>query len=105
MKRSLKLLTSGIRGQDSLSLQESSSGHELKKVQDSPKGKRSALKERIISRMKEALTEAADLSAAKRMLITGLVTQALDMTTDAEVLEIMDRACGEFDAILTEFGR
>lgn len=39
------------------------------------------------------------------MLIIGLVTQALDMTTDAEVLEIMDRACGEFDAILTEFGR
>lgn len=105
MKRSLQLLTSGIPGFNLFSSLESSSGRESKKVQSSPKHQRSALKERIIQRASEALMGRKELGKAQRALIIGLVTQALDSTTDDELLELLETACGEFDAILTEFGR
>ena len=98
MRKSLKLLTSGIPGRSLSSLSQSSSGQELK-------NQRSLLKQRIVDRLKAALGEVEQLSKAKRMVIVTLITQALDTITDAELLEMLAVAEAEFDAILLEFGR
>jgi hypothetical protein len=96
MTKSLRLLTSGLLGR-SLSLRsESSSGRESK----SP---RSELKRRIINRATEALSGITELGQAQRKLIIGLITQALDTTTDDRILALIETANDEFEAILSEF--
>lgn len=102
MKRSLELLTSGIPGFNWFSSSQSSSGRESKKVKKSST-ERSALKTRIINRATEALMGVDGLGKAQRNLIIGLITQALATTTDERLLEMMETACVEFDAILLEF--
>src|SRR5262245_2708076 len=99
MKRSLRFLRSGIPGFSLSSPSELSSGIGSKKV----RGSRSPLKKRIISGATEALMGVEELSAPKRMLIIGLITQALGTITDEEALDMMRNVSAEFDAILSEF--
>lgn len=96
MKKSLRLLTSGIPGVNSPSSLESSSGQELK-------SQRSLLKVAVINRAREALTAVDGLSKVKRMALILGITQALDTIADAELLEMMATVRSEVDAILSEF--
>lgn len=97
MKRSLKLLTSGIPGDTLPTSLGFSFGQE-------PKNQHSALKRKVIDRAKEALAGVEGLSKPKRMAIVILITQALDTTTDAEILQMMATVRAEFDAVISEFG-
>jgi hypothetical protein len=97
MKRSLRLLTSGILGFNSSSASGSSSGRESK-------NQRSELKTRIISRLQEAMAEVKDLGKSEKKLIIGLVTQALDTTPDERIIDLVTTAQAEFSEILAEFG-
>jgi hypothetical protein len=105
MKKSLKLLTSGIPGFNLFSSSPSSSGPESKKAQNSRAAKNGPLKSRIISRAKQGLAGVEELGKMERLAIIGLITQALDTTTDDRILEMMRDAREELDAILKEFER
>lgn len=97
MKKSLRLLISGIPGGSLPSSLESSSGRELR----SPP---SLLRARVVSRAREALAAVDGLSKVKRMALILGITQALDTIADAELLEMMATVRSEVDAILSEFG-
>src|SRR5262245_39831387 len=91
MLKSLELLKRGYLGLTSASSSEQSSSQESKPVQ-------SELKKHIEKRVKN-LTEGMPLQP----IITSTVAQALDGTTDNDLLDVIRKASGELDDILETF--
>src|SRR5215510_3340607 len=91
MLKSLELLKRGYLGLTSASCSEQSSSQELKPVQ-------SELKNHIKNRVKQ-LTSGMPLQP----IITSTVDQALDGTTDADLLDVIRKASDELIDILELF--